>query len=64
MTVVASCGHALRRDALFLGGDRRLGELEEVPGEEALEADPGAAEEPPAEEAAAEDAPAEEAPAS
>jgi small subunit ribosomal protein S2 len=41
-----------------------LGELEEVPGEEALEADPGAAEEPPAEEAVAAETPAEEAPAS
>ena len=41
-----------------------LGELEEVPGEEALDADPGAAEEPPVEEAAAEETPAEEVPAS
>ena len=44
-----------------------LGELEDVPVEEALETDPGAAVEPPAEEAAAEapaEAPAEETPAS
>ena len=43
-----------------------LGELEDVPTEEALEADPGAAEEPPAEEAAEQptEQPTEQAPAS